>query len=103
MNVGLYKDGKILIVKRNLRVGDFAELKPTDKLYFCCMEVEMKASDINKMFSSGGYDDIDFIDAEFFPLFPIDLKHYPEGVNISLQENEDSGQLKFITKPLHTD
>ena len=109
LNVGLYKDGNVLIAKRNLRVGDYVELKPTNKLYFSCMEVPSPTCDfdINDVFvnaqrrrpSSSETNQTDFFDAEFSPLTQIDLNHYPNGVDIFLQENELSGQLSFIPKP----
>ena len=109
LNVGLYKDEKILLVKQDLRVGDYVELKPTNKLYFCCMEVASPTHpsfDINAVFASARRgsirDDVDFFDAEFTPLIQIDLHQYPNGMEVTVQENEMSGQILFITKPLYS-
>ena len=106
LNIGLYKDEKVLIVKRNLRVGDYVELKATDKLYFSNMEVESASSpgfDLNAIFENGRRgsirEDIDFFDAEFTPLTQIDLQNYSNGMDIIIQENELSGQILFIPKP----
>ena len=107
LNVGLYKDGNVLLAKRNLHVGDYVELKPTNKLYFSSMEVPSPTCDfdIKNVFvnaqrrRSSFSEATDFFDAEFSPLTQIDLNHYPNGVDITLQENELSGQLSFIPKP----
>ena len=106
LNVGLYKDDKVLLVKQDLRVGDYVELKPTNKLYFCCMgsaSPTHPSFDINAVFSSARRgstgDDVDFFDAEFSPLIQIDLHQYPNGMEVTVQENEMSGQILFITKP----
>ena len=106
LNIGLYKDEKVLIVKRDLRVGDYVELKPTNKLYFCCMESASPTSprfDINAVFTNARSvnrgDSIDFFDAEFTPLTKIDLHQYPNGMEVIVQENEMSGQILFIPKP----
>ena len=103
LNIGLYKDGKALILKRNLRVGDYVEMKPTNKLYFCCMESASPTDpsfDINSVIcrkSTG--DDVDFFDAEFTPLMQVDLDQYPNGMEVTVQENEMSGQILFSFKP----
>ena len=106
LNIGLYKDEKVLLVKQNLRIGDYVEMKPTNKLYFCCMEVASSTHpsfDINAIFESARRrslaDDVDFFDAEFTPLTQIDLHQYPNGVEVTVQENEMSGQILFVSKP----
>ena len=106
LNIGLYKDEKVLIVKRNLRVGDYVELKPTNKLYFSSMDVESPSSpgfDLNAIFENARRgsirDDTDFFDAEFTPLIQVDLQNYSNGMDIIVQENEMSGQILFIPKP----
>ena len=106
LNIGLYKDEKVLLVKQNLRVGDYVELKPTNKLYLCCMEVASPSSpgfDINAVFANTNRrsfgEHVDFFDAEFTPLTPIDLHQYPNGMEVIVQENEMSGQILFIPKP----
>ena len=106
LNIGLYKDEKVLLVKRNLRVGDYVELKPTNKLYLSIMESASPTHpsfDINAIFASSRRrsigDDVDFFDAEFTPLIQIDLHQYPNGVEVTVQENKMSGQILFIPKP----
>ena len=104
INVGVYKDNKLLIVARELRVGDYCELKPTNKLYMCCMTVPSDTVDISTIFhpeykrSSFSHDDTDYIDMEFSPLVQIDLTNYPNGVDIDVTEVEVSGQINFIPK-----
>ena len=109
LNIGLYKDEKVLLVKQNLCIGDYVEMKPTNKLYFCCMEVASPTHpsfDINAIFESTRRrslgDDVDFFDAEFTPLTQIDLHQYPNGVEVTVQENEMSGQILFISKPYYS-
>ena len=106
LNIGLYKDEKVLLVKRNLRVGDYVELKPTNKLYFSSMEVGSPSSpgfDLNAIFETARRgsirEDIDFFDAEFTPLVQIDLQNYSNGMDVIIEEHEMSGQILFIPKP----
>ena len=105
INAGVYKDGKLLMVKNNLRVGDYCELKPTQKLYMCCMSsASAHGTDIRTIINpdtrkgSVGRDDVDYIDVEFTPLVQIDLAHFPNGVHIDVTEIKASGQIKFIPK-----
>lgn len=107
VDVALYKDEKMLVIKRNLRVGDYAEMKPTSKLYFSCMEVPSPSTsgfDINAIFSNkraSGVceEDTDFYDAEFSRLTAIDLSNFTNGLDIHLKENESNGMLSFTPKP----
>ena len=105
INVGVYKDDKLLIVKHNVRVGDYCELKPTHKLYMCCMIIPSPTcapghNEIWNLFAppKRSSNIIDDIDIEFTPLVQIDLANYPNGVDINVTEIEVSGQIKFIPK-----
>ena len=109
VDVALYNNGSKLLVKKGLRVGDYAELKATSKLYFCCMEAPspsgMLSFDFSDVFtddeackrSSISEEDTDSI--EFSRLTKIDLKNYPNGVDVELKENEMNGMLSFTPKP----
>ena len=43
--------------------------------------------------------DIDFFDTEFTPLMQVDLDQYPNGMEVTVEENEMSGQILFSPKP----
>ena len=107
VDVALYNNEKVLVSKKHLRVGDYVELKPTNKLYFCCMEVpspsgiDFKVADI---FSQGcrssiSEEEVDFSDAEFSHLTKIDLNNFPDGLDVDLKEDKLSGMLTFVPKP----
>lgn len=104
INVALYKSGEAIIVKKNVRVGDYVELRPTDKLYFCCVEADILSDDADYPFSGHkGNTSEEMVeemsDAEFTPTMKLDLKMYPNGVDVTIQENEISGQILFLPKP----
>lgn len=102
INVALYKSSKALVIKKNVRVGDYVELKLTDKLYFCCMETQSPTMEyeIEEFFTKKqNHEEVDFCEAEFTPLMKLDMKRFPGGVNVTIQENEMSGQILFIPKP----
>ena len=112
VSVGLYKGGKPLVVKADLRVGDYVELKPTNKLFVCNMELPSPTSqlgfDIADIFKNlqirkrDSSDEIDFHVVEFSQLSEIDLNDYMNtghGVDILLDENQFSGQVTFTVKP----
>ena len=106
VNVGLYNGEKLLLAKNNIRVGDYVELKPTNNLYLCCMEVPSPSSaafDVNEIFSdkrtSISEDDTDFFDVEFSRLTKIELNNFQNGLDIVLKENDITGMLSFVPKP----
>ena len=90
INVALYKDGKPFMVKHDVGVGNYVDMKPSELLYFCCVETdEDQPSD----------DHVDFI-AEFSPLTSINLKDYPKGFNLTVEQNEITGQIIFLPEHL---
>ena len=44
-------------------------------------------------------DDVNFFDTEFTPLMQVDLDQYPNGMEVTVEENEMSGQILFSPKP----
>ena len=96
INIGIYKEDKLLLLHKNLCVGEYCELRPTKKLYMCCMTEESPDGHVVSLL--GKKDSIGTIDVAFTPLVQVDLTHYPNGVDIELTEVEVSGQVKFTPK-----
>ena len=106
INVALYKCGQAIITKKNVRVGDYVELRPTDKLHICLIEADILSEDVDSPLfgsKSSGASREELIkeisEAEFSPTMKLDLKTYPNGVDVTIQENEISGQILFVPKP----
>ena len=55
--------------------------------------------DINSVIRRSIGDEVDFSDVEFTPLMHVDLHQYPNGMEVTVQENEMSGQILFSFKP----
>ena len=86
INVALYKDDKPILVKRSVGVGNCVQMKLTDSLYICCMEIVADGDDL--MYSI----------AEFSPITRINLQNYPQGVDLIIQQNEITKSIHFSQK-----
>lgn len=98
-------------MKADLRVGDYVELKPTNRLFVCNMELPSPTSqlgfDIPDVFHymqlhrrRSSSEEIDFHIAEFSQLSEVNLNDYIDtGVDITLDEKQYSGQVCFTPKP----
>ena len=89
INVALYKDEKPIVVKHDVGVGNYVEMKPNESLYFCCVEMENADQPPSD-------DHTDLFIAEFSPLTSVNLKHYPHGLILNVEENELTGQIMFL-------
>ena len=86
INVALYKDEKPIMVKRGVGVGNCVQMKLSDSLYICCMEVVADG------------DDLMYFIAEYSPMTSINLTKYPQGVDLIIQQNETTKNIQFSQK-----
>ena len=86
INVALYKDEKPIMVKRGLGVGNCVQMKLSDSLYICCMEVVADG------------DDLMYFIVEYSPMTSINLTKYPQGVDLIINRMKLQKKYSLIKK-----
>lgn len=91
VNIGLFKDGRPIVSKMKVRVGDYVTLKPTTELFLCCVEgATLNMFDLEE-FCKQIWDSE--VITEFSSTTNINLEDFPNGVDVTITENELAGQI----------
>ena len=86
-DVGIYKNGELLVVQKDLHTGDQVDFMLQPKLYFGVVR-NMVVSDV---FTS--------LEITSF-LTEFDLSEYPDGLKVTLSQTGGGGEYKFIGEHL---
>lgn len=91
VNIGLFKDGRPIVSKMKVRVGDYVTLKPTTELFFCCVEgPTLDMFDLQEFCKKIKSSDVII---EFSSTTNINLENFPNGVDVTVTEDELAGQI----------